>query len=295
MVSEVGRHRLLSACLVASTLTALVSGSALLSVALAWPLGASWVRATRPASAALLVLLALDASLGLAVALRSAFLALACRARAAPRKVRLLHPVSAHLVCLLLPSVLLNLAVVVWCVVGMALSPRLSRSRLLWAALGYFDEARADKAAARQAMDDTQTTLECCGFDGPADWHPWANDPIGRLQEHDVDAAKEDQQDKALARPPSRYYRGKCRVQRNTERMAKSLELWTTATSRRAAARLTWWSPPPRRPPRSATPAGTRRRRAARGSAAASTRWPTPLWCCTCPWAAPRSSWPPCS
>ena len=74
MVSEVGRHRLLSACLVASTLTALVSGSALLAVALAWPLGASWVRATRPASAALLVLLALDSTLGLAVALRSAFL-----------------------------------------------------------------------------------------------------------------------------------------------------------------------------------------------------------------------------
>lgn len=67
-------------------------------------------------------------------------------------------------------------AVVVWCVAGMALSPRLSRSRLLWAALAYFETAEA-----RDAMDEAQSALECCGYDGPADWHPWANDPIGRL------------------------------------------------------------------------------------------------------------------
>lgn len=109
MVSEVGRRGLLSVAVVVSVLSALVSGSALLCVAVVWPLAAAWVRSTRPASSALLALLALDAALALAVSLRSALLALACRARGAPRKVRLLHPVGAHLACLLLPAILLNL------------------------------------------------------------------------------------------------------------------------------------------------------------------------------------------
>ncbi|XP_052130255.1 uncharacterized protein LOC113209912, partial [Frankliniella occidentalis] len=200
MVSEAGRRRLLTVSLAVSVLTALLSSSALLTVLVAWPLGVGWVRVARPASTALLALLALDAALGLAVAVRSALLALACRARAAPRQVRLLHPVSAHLVCLLMPSVLLHLAVVVWCVVGMALSPRLSRSRILWAALGYYEEA-----AAREALDEAQAALECCGFDGPADWHPWANDPIGRLglkdQDSDAVRAASHDPDKRMARP----------------------------------------------------------------------------------------------
>lgn len=80
--------------------------------------------------------------------------------------------------------------VVVWCVVGMALSPRLSRSRILWAALGYGSDT-----AARHALDETQATLQCCGLNEPADWHPWANDPIAHLnqdqQKQQQDAAQE--------------------------------------------------------------------------------------------------------